>query len=95
MILFGYWPVSNRPTFRGGPLRGVYDFRWAQFRWGLADDEGAEHSLDHVRHPLELQLVHAKRGVASAQDAAVRKIRDGFAIVSLFFQVYNSVLFSV
>lgn len=87
MVLFGYWTNSSRPSLQGGPLETCYDFHSVTFRWGLSDDEGSEHSLDYVRYPLEIQVVHSKRGVESTQQAVDQRIRDGLAIVSYFFQV--------
>lgn len=77
----------SRPNLQGGPLSGIYEFHSAIFRWGPSDDEGSEHCIDYVRYALELQLVHAKRGLDTTVDVVKCKVRDAIAIVSLFFQV--------
>lgn len=86
-MLSGYWTNSSRPSVQGGPLCSSYEFHSASFRWGLSNDEGSEHSLDYVRYPLEIQVVHSKQGIDSPQQAVEQMIKDGLAIVSYFFQV--------
>ncbi|XP_031777947.2 carbonic anhydrase-like [Nasonia vitripennis] len=82
VVLFGFWSCGTRPQLSGGPLSCAYEFRSAAFRWGPSDDEGSEHSLDYVRYPMELQVLHAKPGLEC-------KARDSLAIVSYFFQITN------
>uniref|UniRef100_A0ABD2WS60 Alpha-carbonic anhydrase domain-containing protein n=1 Tax=Trichogramma kaykai TaxID=54128 RepID=A0ABD2WS60_9HYME len=88
--VFGYWPCPTRPMLRGGPLRCAYEFHSALFRWGPGDDEGSEHTLDYERYPMELQVVHVKRGAGSFQDITACRIKDGILIMSYFFQVTSN-----
>ncbi|KAJ8668578.1 hypothetical protein QAD02_010242 [Eretmocerus hayati] len=86
VVLFGFWTCPSRPTLQGGPLKGCYDFHSVVFRWGPSDHDGSEHSLDYVRYPLELQVVHTKRGVCDPKP----KLKDALVIVSYFFQITSA-----
>ncbi|XP_014216096.1 carbonic anhydrase 1-like [Copidosoma floridanum] len=87
VVLLGHWNHVSRPKLQGGPLQSVYDFHSAVFRWGPANDEGSEHTLDYVGYSMELQAMHLKRGIETPRDAAACKVKDGLAIVSYFFQI--------
>jgi len=58
------------------------------FHWGPSNEEGSEHTLDYVRFPMELQIIHVKRGIKSPTDAIALGTKDGIAITSFFLQVY-------
>ncbi|XP_011501664.1 PREDICTED: carbonic anhydrase 13-like [Ceratosolen solmsi marchali] len=86
VILLGVWRSSMRPCLSGGPLKGVYDFCSIEFRWGPANDEGSEHSIDYMRYPMELQVVHTKRSTCTLPGVTTND-RDVVVILSYFFQL--------
>ncbi|XP_012288830.1 carbonic anhydrase 1 [Orussus abietinus] len=89
VIICGSWPEDSKPCLEDGPFHHVYDFHSMIFHWGPSDDEGSEHTLDFVRYPMEMQMVHVKRGFKSPTDAIVLGAKDGMVIVSCFFQIGN------
>jgi hypothetical protein len=91
VILLSDYATTLRPRLEGGPLKGAYDFSSIEFRWGPADDEGSEHSIDYVRYPMELQVVHTKRQNCMLPDITSND-RDRLAILTYFFEVRISIL---
>ncbi|XP_015524303.1 carbonic anhydrase 3 [Neodiprion pinetum] len=89
VLVCAFWTRSSRPSIQGGPLNGCYDFYSMMFHWGPSDVEGSEHTLDYVRYPMELQMIHVKRGFNSPLDAIVLGAKDGVMIISFFFQITN------
>lgn len=85
--LRGSWTNNTRPQLQGGPLTDTYDFFQVIFHWGPSNEEGSEHTLDYVRYPMELQIVHTKRGIKTPLEAIALGAKDGLAIVSFFLQV--------
>lgn len=84
------WDSCARPHIEGGPLTSTYDLCSIVFHWGHSNEEGSEHTLDYVRYPMELQVVHIKRGLNSPIDAADRT-NDAMVIASFFFQVEKTI----
>ena len=68
-------------------MTDTYDFFQVIFHWGPSNEEGSEHTIDYVRYPMELQIVHTKRGIKSPLHAIALGAKDGLAIVSFFLQV--------
>ncbi|KAL6434096.1 hypothetical protein ACFW04_005918 [Cataglyphis niger] len=87
VIFRGSWTNTTRPQLQGGPLTDTYDFSHVRFHWGPSNEEGSEHTLDYVRYPMELQIVHRKRGIKSLLEAISLGAKDGVAIVSFFLQI--------
>ncbi|XP_026830925.1 carbonic anhydrase 3-like [Ooceraea biroi] len=87
VILRGFWTSTMWPQLQGGPLTGAYDFFNILFHWGPSNEEGSEHTLDYVRYPMELQVIHTKRGIKSPMDAITLGAKDGIVIVSFFLQI--------
>lgn len=87
VILRGFWTNNTWPQLQGGPLTDAYDFFNVLFHWGPSNEEGSEHTLNYVRFPMELQVVHMKRGIKSPTDAIALGAKDGIVIVSFFLQV--------
>ncbi|XP_020299957.1 carbonic anhydrase 1-like isoform X2 [Pseudomyrmex gracilis] len=90
VILRAYWPSIGWPQLQGGPLTDTYDFFNIIFHWGPSDEEGSEHTLDYVRYPMELQVLHTKRGIKSPKEAIALGAKDGLAIVSFFLQINDT-----
>jgi carbonic anhydrase len=87
VILRGFWTSAAWPRLQGGPLNGAYDFFNVLFHWGPSNQEGSEHTLDYVRYPMELQVIHTKHGIKTPMDAIALGAKDGIVIVSFFLQV--------
>lgn len=50
------------PTLFGGPLREKYTLIGGHFHWGANDCMGSEHTINGIRFPIDLHLVHQTRG---------------------------------
>ncbi|XP_014469159.1 PREDICTED: carbonic anhydrase 1-like [Dinoponera quadriceps] len=87
VTLRGIWTETSWPQLHGGPLSNKYDVFNILFHWGPCNQEGSEHTLDYIRFPMELQVIHIKHGIKSPKDAIILGARDGIVIVSFFLQV--------
>lgn len=67
------------PTLTGGNLSSVYVFEQMHFHWG------AEHTVDGVRYPLELHLVHYDKKYENFSAAMQHK--NGLAVVGVLFEL--------
>lgn len=63
----------------GKPLSSIYVFEQMHFHWS------AEHTVDGLRDPLELHLVHYNRKYANFSVAAQQE--DGIAVIAVLFEV--------
>ncbi|XP_051165832.1 carbonic anhydrase 2-like [Leptopilina boulardi] len=75
------------PIVSGGPLKDVYVFEKGHFHWGKNDKKGSEHTIECKRYPLELHLVHYKRGYGSVKEAV--NYKDGLVVIGIIFQITN------
>ncbi|KAF2355711.1 Alpha carbonic anhydrase [Trinorchestia longiramus] len=75
---------DTKPTVSGGGLSGSYELLNMHFHWGSDESQGSEHTVDTVQYPLELHMVHAKKGV-NLQEVLDRP--DGLAVFGFFFEV--------
>lgn len=87
VIVCGTWCGRAHPFIKGGPLTDIYNFHSMMFHWGPSDNEGSEHTINHVRYAMELQFIHVKRGFFSPLQAVLLGAKDGVVIVSSFFNV--------
>ncbi|KAL0831747.1 hypothetical protein ABMA28_001289 [Loxostege sticticalis] len=71
-------PGTPTPVLSGGPLRSNYTFAEVHFHWL------SEHSMNGVKYPLEIHMVHLKTGL-NLQQALDQ--RDGVAVVGVLAQV--------
>uniref|UniRef100_A0A914VX46 Carbonic anhydrase n=1 Tax=Plectus sambesii TaxID=2011161 RepID=A0A914VX46_9BILA len=78
----GFENWSERPSISGGGLSDVYDLVQFHLHWADKDNDGSEHQIGGLHYPLELHLVHLKRGLTFA--AALEKA-DGLAVVGVLF----------
>nr|ANJ45158.1 TMP [Boleophthalmus pectinirostris] len=76
---------SDSSTLRGGPVSGVYRLKQFHCHWGSSDDQGSEHTVNGIRFPCELHLVHWNTKYPSFGDAA--KEPDGLAVVGVFLKI--------
>jgi len=66
----------------GGPLEGEYQILQLHFHWGSNDSLGSEHTLQGESFPIELHIVHVKKGVADPLNTP-----RGLAVTGFFFQI--------
>jgi len=66
----------------GGPLEGEYKILQLHFHWGATDSLGSEHTLAGERFPLELHIVHVKKGEADPLNTP-----RGLAVTGFFFTI--------
>jgi len=66
----------------GGPLEGEYKILQLHFHWGSNASLGSEHTLDGKRFPIELHIVHTKKGVKDPLNTP-----RGLAVTGFFFEI--------
>lgn len=49
---------GNAPTISGADLLASYTFLELRFHWGWCNSEGSEHTINHRKFPLEMQVMH-------------------------------------
>ncbi|KAK7945313.1 hypothetical protein WMY93_001041 [Mugilogobius chulae] len=76
---------TDSSTLSGGPISGVYRLKQFHCHWGGSDERGSEHTVNGVRFPCELHLVHWNTKYPSFGDAA--KEPDGLAVVGVFLKI--------
>ncbi|KAK0148951.1 Carbonic anhydrase [Merluccius polli] len=67
------------------PISGIYRLRQFHFHWGASDDRGSEHTVNGIKFPCELHLVHWNTKYASFGEAAGQP--DGLAVVGVFLKI--------
>lgn len=80
--------ASVAPRVSGGGLKGEYIFAQFHFHWGSDSTMGSEHTIDGVRYPMELHLVHYKGSYGTLAEAVKR--RDGLAVLGVMLEVSNN-----
>ncbi|KAF2368434.1 Alpha carbonic anhydrase [Trinorchestia longiramus] len=73
------------PTIRGGGLHGTYSLSQYHFHWGSDSSRGSEHTIDSVRYPMEMHLVHYKTEYGSMRNAV--RYSDGVTVLAVMFEV--------
>jgi carbonic anhydrase len=86
VLVTAQWPEGSRPTVSGGPLGEEYVFHSSVFRWGFADEEGSEHTLNNKSYAMELQMIHIHRGFTSLLSAVMAGMKDAVAIICILFE---------
>lgn len=77
--------MDVQASVAGGSLAGEYTFHQFHFHWGAADTRGSEHTVDNVRFPAELHLVHYRKIYGSWDEALLHG--DGVAVVSIMLEL--------
>ncbi|KAM9440177.1 carbonic anhydrase [Clarias gariepinus] len=72
----------------GGPITGVYKLKQFHFHWGSSDNKGSEHTVNGVKYPCELHLVHWNTKYANFGEAVDKP--DGLAVVGVFLKLGSS-----
>jgi len=75
-------PDSKAGTLSGGPLIDTYEIFQLHFHWGKDDTRGSEHTLDGKEFPLELHIVHTRKGVDD-----VMNTKWGLSVTGFFFEI--------
>jgi len=69
----------------GGPLNSdEYVMLQLHFHWGANNQRGSEHTIDGKEFPMEMHIVHIKRGLTIEQALAAP---DGLAVVGQMFEI--------
>ncbi|XP_068082943.1 carbonic anhydrase 1-like [Anabrus simplex] len=86
-VIRGEWPSNLQPHITGGPLEFSYEFHSMSFHWGPSDHDGSEHTIDYLSYPLELQMLHCKRGFRHPMDVVMVGAKDGIVILAFLFEI--------
>jgi carbonic anhydrase len=72
-------------SISGGGLSSNATYKFAQFHmhWGAEDCNGSEHTLDGLRFPMELHLVHYNSIYNNLTEAAVSGKQDALAVLGV------------
>ncbi|XP_060761583.1 carbonic anhydrase [Neoarius graeffei] len=76
---------DDSTVLTGGPITGTYRLKQFHFHWGASDDKGSEHTVDGVRYPCELHLVHWNTNYDNFGEAVNKP--DGLAVVGVFLKI--------
>ncbi|CAJ1087241.1 carbonic anhydrase-related protein [Xyrichtys novacula] len=76
---------KDSSTLTGGPITGTYRLRQFHFHWGGSDERGSEHTVNGIKFPCELHLVHWNTKYPSFGEAAPQP--DGLAVVGVFLKI--------
>uniref|UniRef100_A0AAG5DLM2 Alpha-carbonic anhydrase domain-containing protein n=1 Tax=Anopheles atroparvus TaxID=41427 RepID=A0AAG5DLM2_ANOAO len=80
------WYPGSRPSICGGPLANRrYVFSDLHFHWGRTALEGSEHTVDGLRMPLELHMVHFDKKLGDRE--AARSVPGGLLCVVYLFRL--------
>uniref|UniRef100_A0A3Q1HVA7 Carbonic anhydrase n=1 Tax=Anabas testudineus TaxID=64144 RepID=A0A3Q1HVA7_ANATE len=80
-----YVDDTDSSTLTGGPISGKYRLKQFHFHWGSSDDRGSEHTVNGIKYPCELHLVHWNTKYPSFGEAANQP--DGLAVVGVFLKI--------
>ncbi|XP_054276138.1 uncharacterized protein LOC128995220 isoform X2 [Macrosteles quadrilineatus] len=73
------------PQLSSGPLLGQYNFSHVHFHWGQHNKTGSGHSVDGIRFPLEMHVVHVKKNCTNLGETS--GVKDGIAIAVHLFSL--------
>lgn len=78
---------NGTPYIFGAGFRGneEYDLDHLHFHWGRKNNRGSEHTLNGVRYPMEMHLVHKNKAYESLSEAL--NFENGLAVLGIFFQL--------
>lgn len=76
---------EHQAEVAGGNLGGKYSFAQYHIHWGADDLRGSEHTVNHVRFPMEMHLVHYKSEYKDISEAI--KHPDGLAVLGVLFVI--------
>lgn len=73
------------PYIFGGPLDNEYEIESFHFHWGDKNNRGSEHTLNDMRLPLEMHIIHRNKKYRSLAEALQHP--DGLCVLAFFYQV--------
>ncbi|GBP35885.1 Carbonic anhydrase 15 [Eumeta japonica] len=73
------------PFILGGPLDNEFELEGLHFHWGDKNNRGSEHTLNDVRMPLEMHIIHRNKRYRSLEEALQHP--DGLCVLAVFYQV--------
>lgn len=76
---------DDRSILTGGPIHGTYRLKQFHFHWGASNDKGSEHTVNGVKYPAELHLVHWNTKYGNFGEAV--SMPDGLAVVGVFLKM--------
>nr|XP_033778281.1 carbonic anhydrase 4 [Geotrypetes seraphini] len=68
----------------GGNLKGCYNVLQLHLHWGNETLNGSEHTINGVRNPMELHIVHMNTKYANQEEAL--KKPDGLAVLGFLYK---------
>jgi len=79
--------AGTAPTISGGrlPTGNTFEFAQLHWHWGSVSTQGSEHTLDGVKYPMEIHLVHWNKKYGTIADAL--NYSDGLAVLGFFYEV--------
>ncbi|KAK7069987.1 Alpha-carbonic anhydrase, partial [Halocaridina rubra] len=77
--------APSAPRVSQGGLKGEYIFAQYHFHWGGDSSLGSEHTIDGVRYPMELHMVHYKASYGSLGSAVAKP--DGLAVLGVMLEI--------
>ncbi|XP_076644445.1 carbonic anhydrase 2 isoform X2 [Halictus rubicundus] len=72
------------------PDNEEYQVDHLHFHWGAKNSRGSEHTLDGVRYPMEMHIVHRNKAYSNLSDALNHE--NGLVVLGIFFQEENNKL---
>nr|XP_004656973.1 carbonic anhydrase 2 [Jaculus jaculus] len=76
---------EDKAVLKDGPLKETYRLIQFHFHWGSSDDQGSEHTVDKVKYPAELHLVHWNTKYGDFGKAVQQP--DGLAVLGIFLKI--------
>jgi len=70
------------------PDKGPYTLAQYHLHWGADATKGSEHTINSVRYPMELHLVHYKTAYGSLTDSIDKA--DGLAVLGIMFELSDT-----
>lgn len=79
------------PYIFGGPLDNEYEIEGLHFHWGDKNNRGSEHTLNDMRLPLEMHIIHRNKKYRNLAEALQHP--DGLCVLAFFYQVSGSTFY--
>ncbi|KAF7995556.1 hypothetical protein HCN44_006663 [Aphidius gifuensis] len=97
IVIYGVWPEDSVPVIKGGPLMNSHKFHSISFHWGENDNVGCGHTIDNVKYPLQIQLIHINKDIDSLNSYFISKNNNNkyndnnnISIVTYLFKIRDN-----
>jgi len=77
--------AAAAPRISSGGLDGEYIFAQLHLHWGGDSSRGSEHTINGVRYPMEMHLLHYKKDYGDIRGALEEA--DGLAVLGVMFEI--------